>query len=79
MTYAAPALHYGAYCSYMEMRSTCNLVNVQMMHGIYIYISIDVQTLIIMYVLFIVCYDIAMLHLCYAIVHTALALMISIG
>ena len=41
---------------YMEMRSTCNLVDVQMMCGIYI--MIDAQMLIIMYMLFIVCYDI---------------------
>ena len=40
----------------MEMRSTCNLVDVQMMHGIYI--MIDVQMLIITYILFMVCYDI---------------------
>ena len=34
----------------------CNLVDMQIMHGIYI--MIDVQMLIVMYMLFIVCYDI---------------------
>ena len=37
-----------------RLHSTCNLVDVQMMHGIYI--MIDVQMLIIMYTLFIVCH-----------------------
>ena len=37
---------------YMEMRSTCNLVNLQMMHRMYI--MIDVQTLIVMYMLIII-------------------------
>ena len=45
---------------YVEMCSTCNLVNVQTMHGIYIYIyiMIDIQMLIVTYMLFIVSYDI---------------------
>ena len=39
---------------YMEMPSTCSLVNMQMMHGIYV--TIDIQMLIIMYTLHIVCH-----------------------
>ena len=54
---------------YMEMLSTCNLVNVQMMHGIYINNRHpDAHHEV---------YDI--LHLHYAKVHTALAPMISVG
>ena len=41
---------------YMEMHSTCNLVDVQTMCGIYI--TKDVQMLIVTYILFMVCYDI---------------------
>ena len=42
----------------MEMRSTCNLVDVQMADARDLYIMIDVQMLIVMYLLFIVYYDI---------------------
>ena len=57
----------------MEMRSTCNLIDVQTMCWIYswIYIMIDVQMLIVTYMHIAHSLSLHLLHLHYTMAHTA--------